>query len=82
MKAYIRDIIDEIEKIAGSRPEYIPVKGRHAKIRLTILGTPQDFAIMSKDFRAGCEKNNFYSQMRRKINARIEQVRARQGQPG
>lgn len=82
MKAYIKDILEEIEKIAGSKPEYLPIRGRrHAKVRLTILGTTQDFAITSKDFRAGCEKNNFYSQMRRKINERVELVKARQGQP-
>lgn len=73
-----REILEWIEKETGNRAEFIPEKGRHSKVRCQIHGTSQEFPVPDKDFRAGSAKKNFYSQMRRKINERVEAVKARQ----
>jgi hypothetical protein len=73
----IKEILAEIEKAFGMKAEYIPERGRHSKVRIQILGTTQDFPIPTKEFSAGRAKKNFYSQMRRRINDRIEAVKAR-----
>lgn len=78
-KSDLDEILRVFEELTGSKPTFIPTKGRHSKVRTYILGTTQDFPVPS-EFRSGCAKNNFYSQMRRKVNERIEAVKARQFQ--
>ena len=77
-KQIIEEILIVVEKLTGQKAVYIPFRGRHAKVRTLIFGTEQDFRIITKEFRSGCQKKNYYSQMRRKINERIEAVKARQ----
>lgn len=79
MRKDLREIIDEVERITGLRPE-LTNGSKHYRARIAIEGTMQEFAI-PKRFKAGCEKNNFYSSMRKKINQRIEQIKARQSHP-
>lgn len=77
-KDVIREILKKVGEMAGSKAEYVPTKGRHSKVRVEILGTFQEFPIPTKEFRSGSVKNNFYSQMNRKISERIVAVKARQ----
>lgn len=78
-RSQVREIFDEVERITGCRPQYLnKAGGKHPKMLLTILNTPQVFPLPQKELKAGCSKNNFYGQMRQKINERIEAVRARQ----
>lgn len=77
MKA--EDIIEIKKKfieLTGREVEFLSGT-KHPRIRLVLENTIQEFAIPRK-FEAGCAKNNFYSGMRRKINQRIEQIKARQ----
>jgi hypothetical protein len=75
-----REIIEFMERITGNKVEIVP-GSNHPRVRLILEGSVQEFAIPQKNFEAGCAKKNFYSSMRRKINDRIEQIRARQTQP-
>jgi metal-dependent hydrolase (beta-lactamase superfamily II) len=77
MKNDIREIVEKMEEWTGKKVEIVGGK-RHHRVRLILENTVQEFAIPTKEFAAGCAKNNFYSSMRRKINQRIEQIRARQ----
>jgi hypothetical protein len=68
-----------VKEMTGDDGEIISKQGgRHPKIRCTILGTSQDFPLPSKELNAGSSEKNYYSQMRRKITERIEQVQNRQ----
>lgn len=76
MNKDIREILTEVKKITGYEPA-LSIGSKHFRVQVNIEGTVQEFAIPKK-FKAGCERNNFYSSMRRKINQRTEQIKARQ----
>lgn len=72
----LTEIRIKLSELTGREVEFA-AGTKHPRIRLILENTIQEFAIPRK-FEAGCSKNNFYSGMRRKINQRIEQIKARQ----